>query len=86
MKKEIYSYKNTTSHAGSGVHREIEINDIVAVKCWFNYYGNPSYVFHMNNGDTHYLVDDYGAMNKVNHLSRVIVKRKKDMFNRFSGV
>lgn len=78
--KMIHGYKNTCSSAGRGVDHEIRINDIVRANCWFNMYGNPSYVFHMDNGGTYLLVDDYGAMNKVNHLSRVIVKRKKDMF------
>lgn len=78
--KTIYGYKNTTSTAGRGVHQEIVISEIALVNCWFNMYGNPSYVFHMNNGDTYLLVDDFGAMDKINHLSRVIVKRKKDLF------
>ena len=78
--KEIYGYKNTTSQAGSGKHYTINTLDIDSIKCWFNYYGNPSYVFHMNNGDTYLLVDDYGAMNDVRHLSREVVSRKKDMF------
>lgn len=82
--KEIYAYKNTTSQAGRAKYHTINIKDIVRANCWFNYYGNPSYVFHMENGDTYLLVDNYGAMNKVNHLSRVVVKRKKDMFLRFA--
>lgn len=82
--KTIYGYKNTSSQAGRGVNYEINTNDIVRANCWFNFYGNPSYVFHMHNGDTYLLVDDYGAMNKVNHLSRTLVNRKKDMFNRFA--
>lgn len=82
--KTIYGYKNTCSSAGRGQNYEIETKDIVRANCWFNFYGNPSYVFHMENGDTYLLVDDYGAMNKVNHISRVVVKRKKDMFLRFA--
>ena len=78
--KKIYAYKNTTSSAGRGVEYEIEQTDIDSIKCWFNFYGNPSYVFHMSNGDTYLLVDDYGAMNDISHLSRDCVKRKKDMF------
>lgn len=78
--KMIYGYKNTTSTAGRGVDHKIVISEIVLINCWFNMYGNPSYVFHMDNGDTYLLADDFGAMNKITHLSRVIVKRKKDMF------
>lgn len=79
-----HAYKNTTSEAGSPTEYEIETAKISAIKCWFNTYGNPSYVFHMDNGDTYFLVDDYGAMNNIYHLSRECVKRKKDMFNRFA--
>jgi hypothetical protein len=82
--KTIYGYKNTASQAGHGKEFEIETTEIIRANCWFNFYGNPSYVFHMENGDTYLLVDDYGAMNKVNHLSRTLVNRKKDMFNRFA--
>lgn len=78
--KNIYGYKNTTSSAGRGTYYDIEQKEIDSIKCWFNYYGNPSYVFHMSNGDTYLLVDSYGAMNDINHLSRSVVGRKKDMF------
>lgn len=37
----------------------------------------------MTNGDTHFLVDDYGAMNDIGHLTRKEVKRKKDLFNKY---
>jgi len=86
MKKliDIHSYFNTTSSAGLPEKRTIDALEIVRINCWFNFYGNPSYVFHMNNGDIHFLVDDYGAMNGISHLSRVLVKRKKDLFNRFA--
>lgn len=78
--KTIYAYKNTTSQAGMPTKYEINPSEIDSIKCWFNYHYNPSYVFHMNNGDTFLLVDDYGAMNGINHLSRQLVNRKKDMF------
>lgn len=81
--KTIYAYKNTTSHVGSGQHYNINVNDIDCIKCWFNTYGNPSYVFHMSNDDTYYLVDDYGAMNGITKLSRICVDRKKDMFKKW---
>jgi len=84
--KTIYGYKNTTSSAGRGENYEIDQNEIDVIKCWFNVYGNPSYVFHMSNDDTYYLVDDFGAMNKINHLSRIVVARKKDMFKKWGGL
>ena len=81
----IYAYKNTSSMAGSGIRYDIDPLDIDCIKCWFNLYGNPSYVFHMNNNDTYYLVDDFGAMNGISHLSRIIVRRKKDMFSKWGA-
>ena len=85
-----FGYKNTTSHAGKGQTHVIDVDQIQVIKCWFNTYGNPSYVFHMENDDMYYLVDDFGAMNGLNNHSRIIVNRKKDMFQnaiskRFSG-
>ena len=80
---ERYGYKNTTSHAGSGKRYKINTDDIVAIKKWHNHYGNPSYVYHMNNGDTYYLVDDYGGMNDIK-ISFNYVNRKKDLFNRYA--
>lgn len=82
--KTIYAYKDTTSEAGSPEEYTINIADIVSSKCWFNSYGNPSYVFHLPYETTYLLVDDYAAMNGVTHISRDIVKRRKDMFNRFA--
>jgi hypothetical protein len=82
----IYGYKNTTSSAGKGIHYEINPLDIDVARCWFNSYGNPSYVFHMTNDDMYYLVDDYGAMEGIRHISRVLVERKKDMFKKWGGL
>lgn len=84
--KKIFAYKNQSSSAGRAQNYEINTNDIDCIKCWFNVYGNPSYVFHMSNDDMYYLVDDYGAMNKINHLSRILVARKKDMFKKWGGL
>lgn len=78
--KEVFGYHNTASSAGRPTHYELNPEHIESVKCWFNCYGNPSYVFHMSNGDTYLLIDDYGAMNGIEHLSRKVVNRKKDMF------
>lgn len=85
MKKTIerYGYKNTKSSAGKGEWYTLDIDQIFSIKCWFNVYGNPSYVFHMDNGDTYFLVDDYGAMNGLGRYSRECVKRKKDLFIRW---
>ena len=83
---KIFGYKNQSSSKGCGQNYEIDQADIDCIKCWFNVYGNPSYVFHMSNDDMYYLVDDYGAMNDITHLSRILVKRKKDMFKKWGGL
>lgn len=75
-----YAYKNTSSSAGSGIRYDIETDDIVHINKWYNYYGNPSYNYFMRNGDNYYLVDDYGAMNDIGHMSAHEVSRKKDLF------
>lgn len=81
---ERYAYKNTTSAAGSPKKYIINPSEISAIKKWHNFYGNPSYVYHMENGDTYFLQDDYGAMNDLGVLHFDYVKRKKDLFNRFA--
>ena len=82
----IYAYKNTSSmRSGSGIRYDIDPLEIDVIKCWFNSMGNPSYVFHMSNDDTFYLVDDFGAMNGISHLSRILVDRKKDMFSKWGS-
>ena len=77
---ERYAYKNTTSMAGRPEKYEIKSDDIDLNKTWTNYYGNPCYVFHMKNGDTFYMVDEYGALNDLGLIRVNYVKRKKDMF------
>ena len=75
-----HSYTNTASNAGSPQRVTVDARQIDRVATWTNAYGNPSYVYHMKDGTTHYLVDDYGAMNGIN--ARLIrVRRRKDMFN-----
>ncbi len=74
-----YTFLNTTSQAGMPTERTIKLKDIDAVCSWTNMYGNPSYVFHMNNGDTHLLVDDYGGTNDV-QCSVHFKRKRKDMF------
>jgi len=78
-----YTFLNTESEAGMPVVRDIDEQYIVRANVWVNSNGNPSYVFHMKQGDTHLLVDDYGAMNGVINRART-VKRRKDLFNRFA--
>ena len=77
--KKIYGYKNTSSSAGRGKDYTIKPSEVVRANVWFNVYGNPSYGLIMSNGDTYLLIDDYGAMNQLNHLSRHNVSRKKDL-------
>lgn len=77
---ERYSYVNTRSSAGSPKRVILDLREIDHVTSWSNAYGNPSYVYHMRNGDTHYLVDDYGAMNHV-RARLVRVRRRSDLFD-----
>lgn len=72
-----YTYLNTLSEAGRPVEREINQDSITHINVWINSYGNPTYMYHMDNGDTHLLVDDYGAMNGINHISANSVARRK---------
>lgn len=78
--KTLRGYKNTNSTAGKAENHIIEIESISRIYCWFNSWGNPSYVFHLDSGDYVHTVDDYGAMNDIYNLSRELVERKKDMF------
>ena len=75
----IYAYKNTLSEAGRPTEYTIDPSDVVRINCWFNIHGNPSYGFVMSSGDTYLLIDDYGAMNGINHLTRQLVPRRKDL-------
>ena len=76
--KTIYAYKNTSSAAGSPTKYDIDPNEVIRANVWFNFYGNPSYGFHMSNGDSYLLIDDYGAMNGLS-INRRDVNRKKDL-------
>ena len=79
MLKTIFGYKNTSSSAGNGIHHEINTDNVLRAYVWFSSLGNPSYGFHMVNGDTYLLIDDYGAMNGLSRLSRIEVSRKKHL-------
>ena len=78
--KEIHSYKDTSSEAGQPQQRYIRPGEVAYARVWVNGYGNPTYCLHMVNGDTHLLVDDYGAMNGIDHLSANTVRRRKELF------
>lgn len=82
---ELFAYKNTASSAGSPTRLDINVNEVIAVNRWVNHYGNPSYVFHMSNGDTYFTVDNYRVCHSwFTDIHIKSVKRKKDMFNRFA--
>ena len=74
-----YAYKNTCNSKGKAILHLIKLDEIRYIMSWTNIWGNPSYVFHMLNGDTYYMVDSYSAMNNVNRKIH-FVSRKKDMF------
>jgi hypothetical protein len=80
MKITIYARKNRNDFQGKSEKHEIETNDIYKVNCWFNVHCNPTYNYFMSNGDNYVLLDDYGAMNDIDHLSRTLVDRKKDLW------
>lgn len=63
-----YAYKNTHSTAGRPVEYDIVVADIRDIYKWNNLYGNPNYYFVMNDGTFYRLVDDYGALNDLNHM------------------
>lgn len=81
MKKrtvERYAYKNTTSEAGRPEKYTLRIKSIHWINTWTNYYGNPTYMFYMDDGTTYLMVDDYGCMNDIPKFAKV-VGRKKDL-------
>ena len=77
---ERYAYINTSSQAGSGERVTFEANDVRQAYVWVNCYGNPTYSLFLEDGTSLLLVDDYGAMNDINHISAKTVQRKKDLF------
>ena len=77
--KKISGYKNTSSTRGGPTEYHIDPQDVIRANVWFNVYGNPSYGLWMSNGDTYLLIDDYGGMNQLGHLTRHHVRRKKDL-------
>jgi len=75
-----HAYINTSSEAGRPTKIGFDSELITAIYSWTNGYGNPSYTFYLSSGDCLFLVDDYGAMNDVYHISPRFVSRKKDLF------
>ena len=80
MIKTIYARKNRNDFQCKSERYDIETTDIYKVNCWFNVHCNPNYNFIMENGDNYVLLDNYGAMNDIDHLSRTLVDRKKDLW------
>ena len=80
MEIERYAYINTSSAAGKGEKVTFESDDVTQAYVWVNYYGNPTYSLFLKDRTSLLLVDDYGAMNDINHISAKTVQRKKDLF------
>lgn len=79
MKLKRRAYLNTHSEAGRPEYIEFNPQDVIRATVWVNSWGNPTYMLHLENGDTLLCVDDYGAMNNLNHISARSVNRKKDL-------
>lgn len=77
--KEMLGHKNTSSSAGSPKRYLVKPSDVVRANVWRDSNGNPSYGMHMKDGTTYLLIDDFGAMNDLDHIERIEVKRKKDL-------
>jgi hypothetical protein len=78
--KTIFARKNRHDFQGRSTKHTINTDDIISIRVWFNVHCNPSYNFVMEDGTNYILIDDYGAMNDINHISRREVRRKKDLF------
>ena len=75
-----FAYVNTTSQAGRPTEVTIPVAEVLRLSKWSNYYGNPSYVIHMRNGETYLLVDDFGGDNDLRSKPIAFVTRRKDLF------
>jgi len=80
MNIERYAYLNTGSQAGRPNKIVFDADTVRQAYVWVNYYGNPTYSLFLEDGTSLLLVDDYGAMNDINHISAKTVQRKKDLF------
>lgn len=76
---ERYAYIDTHSEAGKPERVTIKPEMVYKSNVWFNSYGNPTYMLYLVDGRTLLCVDDYGAMNGLNHIFRNEVNRKKDL-------
>ena len=73
-----YAYRDTLSEAGSPNYYKIDPKTVTHAYVWLNSYGNPTYTLYTD--EAFYMcVDDYGAMNNINHISAQTVQRKKDL-------
>jgi hypothetical protein len=79
--RELFGYKNTKSEAGSPERVLVNLDEVRHATVWVNYYGNPSYMLYLENGDTLFLVDEYGIDRSCFSRSCVVrtVSRKKDL-------
>lgn len=80
---ERYGYVDTDSKAGSPTRVTFLASQVVEMRKWYNYYGNPSYTVRVDRGDrmeTVYLVDDYGAENGLRSVNCYRVDKRKDLF------
>jgi hypothetical protein len=75
-----YGYVDTRSSAGRPERIELRASDVTEARKWYNVNGNPSYTLRLADGRTLFLVDDYGAMNGLYHVSAWTVDRRKDLF------
>jgi hypothetical protein len=95
---ERHGYIDTSSSAGRPRLVRFNPADVILIKRWTNYYGNPSYVLYFRDDatvdsardgirtiDTLYLVDDFGGTNDISRVRVIFCDRKKDMFNRWHG-
>jgi len=76
----IHSYLNTQSEAGLPETHFILPDEVCLASCWTNSYGNPTWVLHMTNGDTHLMPDAYGATNGLPNTPTRVVRRRKELF------
>lgn len=60
-----YGWWDTRSSAGRGLEARLDPNNVVAVRCWVNSNGNPSYTYRTRDDHTLFLVDDYGGENGI---------------------
>ena len=80
MKLTRYAYINTKSQAGEPEKVEFEPKQVNHAYVWSNSFGNPTYTLYLDDGRRLLCVDDYGAMNGIDHITARRVSRRKDLF------